>query len=234
MTLNEQIETAPFTIEVPFKLIKTGAADKLIVYLHGYKQNIAYFEKKFSPFLSIDAFHLFIQGPYPIYDEKHRRNVEQWGRAWYLYDGRQEQFSQSLEKSSKFIENVIMQATSDKEIQRCAILGYSMGGYLAGHFALSRSNLVDDLAVIGGRIKTEYFINQSYNNLNVLALHGNKDQSVSNKRAKDSAEELRTLGASVHYSMIEEGHRLSAAYIDKAKEWFLQQGYVQRETENEV
>lgn len=231
MPRNDKAETAPFTIDVPYKIIQTGQPQALIVYLHGYKQNIEYFEKKFGPLLSISAYHLFIQGPYPIYDEKQQREVEQWGRAWYLYDGRQEQFMKSLEKSSRFIETIIQKIISEKDINRCAILGYSMGGYLAGHFALSRPHMVRDLAVIGGRIKTEYFTDQSYGELNVLALHGRNDQSVSDKHAKQSADELRSLGATVRYEAIEEGHRLSSSYIKVVKEWLFRQEYKLIETE---
>lgn len=62
---------ASFKIEVPYKLYETGEKGKkpLIVYLHGFNQNIDRFEKIVNPLTELRAYHLFIQAPYPIYDE---------------------------------------------------------------------------------------------------------------------------------------------------------------------
>ena len=148
-----------FKIEVPYKLIEVGSKKKkpLIVYLHGYRQNITRFQEKVSKMLNVEAYHLFIQGPYPIYDESRKRKVEDWGRAWYLYDGEQDQFIRSLELSSEFVQEVTEGLLKHIDVSRLAVIGYSMGGYLAGYFALSRWKHVNELVVIGGRIKTEVF-----------------------------------------------------------------------------
>ena len=91
---------ASFKIEVPYKLIETGESGvekPLLVYLHGFKQNIEQFEELVEELLSLEAYHLFIQGPYPIYDRSRQKQVHEWGRSWYLYDGEQDQFVKSLE-----------------------------------------------------------------------------------------------------------------------------------------
>ena len=53
---------ASFKIEVPYKLYETGEkrAKPLIVYLHGYRQNIVRFEKLVEEMLEVEAYHLFI------------------------------------------------------------------------------------------------------------------------------------------------------------------------------
>ena len=216
-----------FKIEVPYKLIETGTKGEkpLIVYLHGYKQNLQYFEKKVERLLEVEAYHLFIQGPYPIYDEERRREVDRWGRAWYLYDGRQDQFIKSMEISAEFIQDLIDQLIPQISVSKIAIVGYSMGGYLAGYFALSRPKYITDLLVIGGRIKTEHFMDQSYAGLNVLALHGSDDESVAAQRENESCRDLEKLGAAVTFRQIHATHRLSSAYIDKIWEWFQDQEY---------
>ncbi len=201
-----------------------GKQKPLIIYLHGYKQNINLFEKKVSGLLSLDVHHLLLQGPYPIYDENHKREVENWGRAWYLYDGRQEQFRKSMEKSAQFIEQIIDEVLSSVSVSNVTAFGYSMGGYLAGYFALSRPDLIKNLIVIGGRIKTEWFTDHRYEDLNVLALHGSKDNSVKASSAKKSALELEKKGAAVTFRSIEEGHRLSQKYVNEAGEWMSRQG----------
>lgn len=214
-------ETQPFNIDIPYELIEVGSFGKkpLFIYLHGYKQNIAIFKKRVKSLLATEAYHLFLQGPYIVYDEKHQRKVSEWGRAWYLYDGRQKQFRSSLEKSAGYIQAVLDSVQSDIESNNTMLLGYSMGGYLAGYFALSRPKYIEDLVVIGGRIKTEYFSKKTYPDLNVLALHGAKDRSVNIQTVKKSAKELENMGANVSFYQLEEGHRLSVPYITKVKEW---------------
>lgn len=219
----------PFRIEVPYLLIEEGEKGEkpLIVYLHGYGQHIDLFRKKMELLLGLEAYHLFIQGPYPIYEEKNRRPVEEWGRAWYLYDGNQDQFVKSLELSSEFIQEVADKILSLIDVSRLAVVGYSMGGYQAGYFALSRWKHVNDLVVVGGRIKTEVFRQRrgSYGHMNVLALHGKHDESVKSDPQRESADELAGWGASVDFRETEGNHKLDAGYTKEIKKWLVSLGY---------
>jgi predicted esterase len=218
-----------FSMKVPYSLISVGKEEPkpLVVYLHGYKQNTSDFRQQVSSLLSIEAYHLFVQGPYPVYDRHKKEKVEDWGRAWYVYDGDQKQFAHSLEQTSKFLDRILASVEREVEISGTAMLGYSMGGYLAGYFALSRYNRIDDLAVIGSRIKTELFAGDkpSFSELNVLALHGHNDKSVKSLPQKKSCRQLAAWGANVHFKELKEGHRLTGGYISEAKEWFFNAGY---------
>ncbi|MDZ7715550.1 MAG: hypothetical protein U5J95_04990 [Balneolaceae bacterium] len=218
-----------FKIEVPYKLIESGPKGKkpLIVYLHGYKQNIEVFQHHVSDMLQLEAYHLFIQGPYPIYDEEHKRKVPEWGRAWYLYDGEQQQFVKSLELASEFIQEVIDHLLEHIEVSRLGVFGYSMGGYLAGYFGLSRWKHVNDLMVVGARLKTEVFEDRKgeYDHMNVLALHGSKDQSVKSAPQQESAEQLQSWGAKVSFKEIDEGHKLTKPYLIETMRWLNTLGY---------
>ena len=218
-----------FKIEVPYKLIETGESGSkpLIVYLHGFNQNIKQFQKLTAPLRSLEAYHLFIQGPYPIYDQKRQKKVENWGRSWYLYDGLQDQFIKSLELSSEFIQEIVDNILPQIDVSRIALFGYSMGGYLAGYFALSRWKHVNDLVVIGGRIKTEVFEENpgNYEHMNVLALHGAKDQSVESKPQRECSEQLAEWGANVTFEELEESHTLSSLFLDRTFGWFTNLGY---------
>ncbi len=212
-----------FKIEVPYKLIETGDSGEkpLIVYMHGFNQNIEQFQKLTDELLSLRAYHLFIQGPYPIYDRKHRKKVKDWGRSWYLYDGEQDQFVKSLELASEFIQELIDNILDHISANRISLFGYSMGGYLAGYFALSRWKHVNDLIVIGSRIKTELFEKErgNYDHLNVLALHGSKDESVQSAPQKKSCEQLSEWGAQVTFKELEERHVLSSLFLNESKKW---------------
>lgn len=219
-----------FKIEVPYKLIETGGKGPkpLIVYLHGYNQNIEYFENKSEQMLDIKAYHLFIQGPYPIYDTSRKVNVSKWGRAWYLYDGNQGQFIKSMEVASEFIQEIIDGLAEVIDISRLCIFGYSMGGYLGGYFAFSRWKHVNDLIAIGGRIKTESFEGkrEQAKHLNIFAIHGKDDTSVYPGPQKDGIELLRKEGFNATFKLLNAGHEFESKFIDEAIKWLLSIGYV--------
>jgi len=220
-----------FKIEVPYKLIETGqkgSQKPLILYLHGYGDNISAFENKCEPFLEITAYHLFIQGPYPIYDHSGKKSASEWGRAWYLYDGRKKQFIKSLEITSEFIQEVVDNLRQFINVNRMCVLGYSMGGYLAGYFALTRWKHIHDLIVIGGRIKTEIVNDSDWKNLkhlDVLALHGLRDDKVYYKNQQADIDNLLAHGISSKIDLVDKGHKLDEIYLTKSKTWLIDKGY---------
>lgn len=219
-----------FKIEVPYTLIETGPkSDKkpLIVYLHGYGENIDVFKKKCASCLDLNAYHLFIQGPYPIYDTSGKKNVSEWGRAWYLYDGNRGQFIKSLELASEFIQEIIDKLLHVIQVNRLCVVGYSMGGYLAGYFALTRWKHVNELIVIGGRIKTEV-LNDNWDNvghLNVLAIHGKNDEDVKFEPQQREIEMLKEKGINAELKLLNENHSFSEKFVLELKQWLTEIGY---------
>jgi predicted esterase len=219
-----QTGQAAFNIEVPYKLIETGKSSPekpLIMYLHGFNQNIKQFEKLVAPMLDLKAYHLFVQGPYPIYDRSRKKKVEDWGRSWYLYDGEQDQFVKSLESASDFLEHLIEDRLQHLSASRRAVFGYSMGGYLAGYFTLSRPRLVDELMVVGARIKTEVFEDNigNFDAMNVLALHGSADKSVKSGPQQKSCKQLSRWGANVTFKEVDRSHKLDRLYLQETQKW---------------
>jgi len=219
-----------FKIEVPYKLIEVGEKNKpkpLLVYFHGFGENIKEFEKKCETFVTIDAYHLYIEGPYPIYDRKKSKNVSDWGRAWYLYDGNRGQFIKSLEITSEFIQEIIDRLLKSIQPSRIGVVGYSMGGYLAGYFALTRWKHVNELIVCGARIKTE-ILNKNWStieHLQILALHGKKDDKVDYKSQQKEIEKLKKSGVRAELVLLDENHDFSAVYINEIYDWLKKVGY---------
>jgi predicted esterase len=219
-----------FKVEVPYKLIETGtegAKKPLILYLHGYGQNLKTFEKRCSPFYELEAYHLFIQGPYPIFEQPNNRNVSDWGRAWYLYDGNRGQFIKSLELASEFIQETVDNLLKFIDVNRFCIIGYSMGGYLAGYFALTRWKHVNELVVTGGRIKTEIISDdwEKLKHINVLAIHGKDDESVSFKPQKEEIDKLIEKGLNAELQLLDENHSFTTPYIKNILSWLKEIGY---------
>jgi predicted esterase len=218
-----------FKVEVPFKLIETGKKGKkpVIVYLHGFNENISQFEKKCEELKQLNAYHLFIQGPYPLYDKSRKVNVSDWGRAWYLYDGNRGQFIKSLELASEFIQEIIDKMLPHIDANRLAVIGYSMGGYLAAYFALTRWKHVNDLVVSGCRIKTEV-LNDNFSNiqhLNILAVHGEKDESVKAEPQKREIELLKKKGINALFKITTGSHAMDSSQIETILSWLRDSGY---------
>ncbi len=220
-----------FKIQVPYQLIETGEKGEkpMIVYLHGYNQNIEYFRKKVDSLLNIQAYHLFIQAPYPVYNTSRNTELSKWGRAWYLYDGDQEQFIKSMEKASVFIEQIIDLLSGEIQANRLCVFGYSMGGYLGGYYSLSRYKQVNDLVMVGSRIKTEAFEGklELARHINICALHGQKDESVYPEPQKKCIELLKEKGFNASFKLTKAGHQLDPVFIDETRKWLISSGYVE-------
>ena len=222
-----------FKIEVPYLLIETGEKNRkkpLIIYLHGYGENLKKSRKIFSECLKFSAYHLFIEGPYPIMDKNGNRHVEDWGRSWYLFDGRQSQFIKSMELASEFIQEIIDRLAELISFNRTCMIGYSMGGYLAGYFALTRTRHLQDLIAVGCRIKTEILDPEStnwdeYRHLRVLAIHGKNDSVVSPDPQKKEIEFLKSKKIDATLKLTESHHKMNEASITEIKKWLSRNGY---------
>jgi predicted esterase len=217
-----------FKVEVPYRLFQTGnmQAKPLIIYLHGHSQNIEMFQKEMEFLQHVEAYHLFIQGPYADLGNVKKRG--KWGFSWYLYNGKQGSFVKSLEYTAEFIQGIIDNIVSHIKVTRVCMIGYSMGGYQAGYFALSRWKHVNDLIVIGARIKTEIFSQKKLikaSHMNILAIHGKKDEYVSYSGQKKEIDLLAKSGFNAKIFPVETGHRLNKLKKDKILEYVLSLGY---------
>ena len=222
-----------FKIEVPYQLIESGKKDSkkpLIIYLHGYGENLKKSRESFSECLEFSAFHLFIEGPYPIMEKKSNIRVEDWGRSWYLFDGRQAQFIKSMEVSSEFIQEIIDKLKELISFNRTCMIGYSMGGYLAGYFALTRTSHVQDLIVIGCRIKTEILDFEQtdwdqYRHLRIHAIHGKNDSMVLPEPQQNEIEFLKSKNIDATIKITDSQHKIDNASISEINHWLSQSGY---------
>ncbi|MDZ7719523.1 MAG: alpha/beta hydrolase [Balneolaceae bacterium] len=230
MNINKKDEflisgNTPFCIDVPYKLIETGqknTAKPLIVYLHGFNDNIEGFRSRCSQIVrKFEAYHLFIRGPYPLYEKRSAKKAKDWGASWYLYDGDQKQFLSSLEKTSGFLDHVIDELKNSVDYKRLCLIGYSMGGYLAGYYAMTRTKSVHDLIVAGARIKTE-ILNEDWeliSHLNILALHGKRDKLVDYKPQRSEIKKMVDHGIHADFKLIDQKHIFNDDFISLICDW---------------
>ena len=217
-----------FKIEVPYTLFETGlkGPKPLIVYLHGRGLYLDLFKKKTEALHELSAYHLYIQGPYP--ELTHTTDREKIGFSWYIYNGKQGSFVKSLEYTAEFIQEIIDGMLPFIKVTRLCIIGYSMGGYQGGYFALSRWKHTNELIVIGGRIKTEIVTENGWQNLkhlNVLALHGASDEQVKPEPQADSIRQLKEIGVNAEFELLEGGHALTPDALAASVRWLKKMGY---------
>jgi predicted esterase len=196
------------------------------VYLHGRGQYLDLFKKKMEALHEINAYHLYIQGPYP--ELTHTTDREKIGYSWYIYNGKQGSFVKSLEYTAEFIQEIIDGVVPFIKVTRLCMIGYSMGGYQAGYFAMSRWKHTNELIVIGGRIKTELVTENGWQNLqhmNVLALHGADDEQVLGEPQRLSIENMKHQGVSADFETTPGGHALTPECVDSAGRWLKKMGY---------
>jgi len=221
---------AEFKIQVPHKVFETGVAVKkkpVIVYLHGFGQTIKSFKKECGPLMAVEAYHLFIQAPYPIYNRSREKRVDDWGRAWYLYDGDQSQFRSSLDHASRFIREVIANMAKVVNGNRLCLIGFSMGGYLAGYHAMNVPEQVNELIIYGARYKSELLIGdyQKISHQKILALHGNDDNIVESGPQQKEMRVLRQNGVDATFKRVDESHTFSKTVADQIVKWLSGIGY---------
>jgi predicted esterase len=215
-------------MEVPFRLYEHGepGPKPLIVYLHGFGQDIKIFEQQTEALHNIKAYHLYIQGPYADYRFINRDDKRGFG--WYLYSGKQGSFEKSLEYTSEFIQGVIDSIIPFIKVTRCTVIGYSMGAYQAGYFGFTRWKHTNELIMIGGRLKVEFFNDRNWEkrkHLNILALHGSSDEIVNGKKQKESIDLAKAKGLNASYVEVKSGHKLTSSYFTKISKWLLEHEY---------
>lgn len=231
-TDTELIESgkSSFKIEVPYMLFETGDRQTnkpLIVYLHGFNQTEKSFRNDCRDLLRIHASHLFIQAPYPIYDRSRTKPVAEWGRSWYLFDGDQDQFLLSMNHASRFIGRLIEKTSKLTSSTRTALLGYSMGGYLAGYHAMRLPEQIDELIICSARYKSE-LLEGDYDKINhqsILALHGTADKTVKSSPQQREIEGLKQHGIDAAFIALDDTHKFSRAFTEKILDWLYDKGY---------
>ncbi|NBC26385.1 MAG: hypothetical protein GVY08_05965 [Bacteroidetes bacterium] len=219
-----------FSINVPYQVVESGergVQKPLIIYLHGFGQTLESFKDDAGSLFWLEAYHLFIQAPYPLYDRSRRKKIRDWGRSWYLYDGDQEQFRKSLDHASHFVHRIIQKVADSVPATRVCLIGFSMGGYLAGYHAIRYPDHVNELIMYGARYKSEFLIGgyEKISHQSILGLHGNDDKNVEPGPQKEEMRRLRQHEIDAAFEDVNESHRFSKAGAGIMLDWLADKGY---------
>lgn len=222
---------ATFKLQVPYKLVRSGENGQkpLIIYLHGYGQGIHDFERKMNAFLELDAYHLFIQGPYPLKlnPKDHKRS----GYSYYIYDEQDESsYIRSIEYTAEFIQEIVDHILPIIKASRISMLGYSMGAYLAGYWGCTRWKHTNDIIMLNGRLKAELFTSKVeeqkvLRHINFVAFNGKNDTIVDPKKQKEMMDYLANHHIKAEFHEVETGHALTESLIHATINWMLDLGF---------
>ena len=221
--IQQQTGSTPFEIQAEWELYKTGLSDEaspLFVYLHGYGENIAGFKEKAGELCQLEGYHLFIQGPYPL----PRPGMKNRGYAWYIYDGPESDFAAELARSTRLVESVVENVKETCRISEVIVIGFSMGAYLGGYWALFGEHSPEYLAACGGRIKTELLEAQSSSEkkpYRIAAFHGRDDGSVNGGLQEACIGDLQHHGYPAEMIWVNGGHDFSPEMSDAVKTWVI-------------
>ena len=180
----------------------------VLVGLHGFGDDGSRLAERLGGLGDAPYARLWPDGPFPV--EIREDDVRRIGRAWYQYDGDQERFRAALTQCAAFVCEVVdaVAAIHPIDADRAAVLGYSMGGYVAGWTAFHDRERWRGLVVLASRIKAEAMDLTGAAGQRVLVCHGAGDRFIPLSRAQESAELLRSGGAEVTFETWEGGHGL--------------------------
>lgn len=199
-------------IPISYIHLNSGKNKPLVIMFHGFADSAKSFLKRAFHETPTDVEVLAINGPFPLPQKKE----DHWKHAyaWYFVD---------LQTKEIYIHpQVAVQAVSDLlkhlglEEREKILIGFSQGGFFIP-FLLHKLHNVKQLLTIGCGYRPEDYPKEQI--FNLQALHGEKDEVVTYKYAKDSFETLRGHIKGGFTSIEDMGHNFN----DEAREWLKKQ-----------
>ncbi len=171
---------ASFSLEVPYRLFKTGNTGKqpLYVYLHENGSNLSITEKLTEPLRILTGYHLLIQAPYPDI----RANDS--GRAYFwIPDYEDEQtITAAREYVSEFLQEVIDGLLPHIDAGRLVLIGWEGSSNQISYFCGTRPHYINEMILFGGSVNRSWMEQDSkrYKHLRMLGLSG-KDAEINSE-----------------------------------------------------
>jgi predicted esterase len=213
---------APFTLSVPVR-IRSGPSPEapLLVLCHGQGQDPDRALADWPRTLGLAAHAIAPAGPLP--HEVRSGGGIRIGRAWYLYDGGDRLFRDTVNASAEWLAALVRRTEAERgwRPRSRALIGFSQGAYFGYAAALNRPDLFDRLVAASGRLK-EAFAAEALARpgaLRTLILHGEADRAVPVEAAHRSFRALRSAGYEAELAVLPGGHRVPPEGDARAAAW---------------
>lgn len=129
-------------------------------------------------------------------------------------------FSAGVEALREFLASAHQRYPIDR--QKLVALGFSQGGVMAYALALTDPSRFAGLAALSSWLPAplaQQFGRVAQDQLPVLVQHGNADQMIDVGRARETVENLRSLGLSPTYREYDMGHEISPRSLQDLSVW---------------
>jgi len=213
----------PFTVPVPLLLsLRHGRPDApLVVFCHGMGETPERFLEHWPMTCALGVHVAAPAGPFAR--EERTPGGVRIGHAWYLYDGGDRAFRDSLAVSTSWFHDALaaMEAEHGLRPRMRALVGHSQGAYFGYVAALERPDRIQALVAAAGRLKTS-FVREALSRpgpLEALILHGEDDSAVDPEAARRSHRALTEAGYRSELRLLPGGHGLPPDRDTAAAGW---------------
>jgi len=191
----------------------------VLVGLHGFGDDGPRLADRLAGLRGAPYARLWIDGPFPV--EMREDGGRRIGRAWYQYDGDQERFIEALTLGRAFVDRVVDEVVGVHPLDptRAVLLGYSMGGYVAGWTGLQDPDRWRGVVALATRVKSEALDPARVRGQRLLVVHGERDRFIDVAAAQASADAARGLGVEVTLTTWSGGHGLKPEVAPLVDAW---------------
>lgn len=218
----------PFTTEVPV-WIRPGpdAASPLVVLCHGMGEEPVAATRRWPELLALPVHVLAPAGPLPF--ELRSESGIRIGHAWYLYDGGEDLFRETVSRSAAWLRNTLDRVERERgwRPERRALVGFSQGAYFGYVAALANPDRFTHLVAVAGRLKESFVADRlaAGGSLATLILQGREDRSVPPDAGRRSHAALTAAGFPATLEVMDAGHRITPGMDARTAAWLAGQGF---------
>lgn len=214
----------PVTLHMSWRLDGAARAPDapLVLALHGMGMDEDSFALLLQKLFVLPCRFLLPRGPYPVEVRGERRRI---GAAWYAYDGDQERFLISMQRTESMLLELLRTVEGAQGLapRRRYMLGFSQGGYCGSFVALRHPEVFAGTIVSGARVKTEALEAEiraaGLRGFEALLCHGRRDAHVPLEAAERSRDGLGAGGIECELQTFDTGHSLGRAPVTAIETW---------------
>lgn len=198
--------------------LKKESKPPLLILLHGYGSNEDDLFK-LSERIDRDYTIVSVRAPYAIEDDKFKWYDLKITEFPFPYD--KNQAEKSRQDLLLFIKQLKKMYDFDED--KIIISGFSQGAIMSYYLCLTKPDIFDGTIALGGMLlddpKVKVKSHKNLKDLEVLIIHGKKDQMIPVEYAAEANKSLMSLGIDTEYSELDLGHSINYETIRLMNDW---------------